>query len=152
MPLVSPEERAALERRAERHLRRGELKEAVTAYRLLASAFPADQALAARLSLVEETVPPSELARTPSGIRSDPSGVHGSPAHQAEALAARGDFRGAIAIYQQLLEGAPLAELLSERLAELRQLAAATRSSPPLSREHLLEHLLTRISTRRRAP
>ncbi len=149
---MSPEERTALERRAERHLRRGELKEAVAAYRNLAAAFPGDRALQDRLGLVEETLPASDLARTPSGVRAEPSGVHATPAHQAEALAARGDFRGAIEIYRRLLATTPQAELLTERVAELEQLASATRSRPALSREHLLEHLLERISTRRRAP
>jgi tetratricopeptide (TPR) repeat protein len=149
---VSPEDRAGLERRAERHLRRGELKEALAAYRSLAAAFPDDPALAGRLGLVQESLQPAELAATPSGVRAEPPGGHATPAHQAETLAARGDFRGAIEIYQRLLEDQPRAELLVERLAELRQLASATRSRPALSREHLLEHLLSRISSRRRAP
>jgi tetratricopeptide (TPR) repeat protein len=150
---VTPEERAVLERSAERSLRRGELKESVAAFRALSSAFPDDGALSNRLALVEETLQPSELAAPLGAIHSEPSsGGHASPTHQAEALAARGDFKGAIAIYQQLLQQSPTAELLSERLVELRQLAAATRSRPALSREHLLEHLLDRISTRRRAP
>jgi tetratricopeptide (TPR) repeat protein len=149
---VTPEERAVLERGAERSLRRGELKEAVAAFRALSAAFPEDGALSNRLALVEETLQPAELAASLGASRSEPSGGHASPTHRAEALAARGDFKGAIAIYQQLLLQSPTAELLSERLVELRQLAAATRSRPALSREHLLEHLLDRISTRRRAP
>jgi tetratricopeptide (TPR) repeat protein len=149
---MTPEERKGLERNAERSLRRGELRDAVASFRTLADAFPGDEALAGRLALVEETLQPAELAGAMASARSDPSGTHRSPTHQAEAQAARGDFKGAIAIYEELLQQTPQADLLRDRLGELRQLAAATRAHPALSREHLLEHLLERISSRRRAP
>jgi tetratricopeptide (TPR) repeat protein len=148
---VTAEERAELERRAERSLRRGELRDAVASFRALAAAFPADVALAERLALLEETLEPAELAATVGATRSDPSGTDHSPIHRAEALAGRGDFQGAIALYRKLLLEAPRAPLLSERLTELEQLADATRSNPVLSREHVLEGLLDRIATRRRA-
>jgi tetratricopeptide (TPR) repeat protein len=152
MGFVNEAERTTLERLAERSLRRGELNEALASFRALSQAFPADTALATRLASLEAAVHPSELTPATGAVRSAPSGGYTSPAHEAEARAARGDFDGAIGIYQRLLGEQPTAELLVERLAELRQLASATRSHPAMSREQLLEHLLERIAARRRHP
>ncbi|MEW5740466.1 MAG: hypothetical protein AB1938_16180 [Myxococcota bacterium] len=147
---MSPEERHAHESRAERALRRGELGVALDELRALAAAFPEEPALAARLAQLEANLSPQEL-RTRAPVSSEPSGVFSSPMHEAEALAAKGDFAGAIALYRHLLAEKPDLELVKERLAELFQLAQA--STPPrqsVSREQVLEHLLGRISSRRK--
>lgn len=147
---MSPLERQAHESRAERALKRGELAAALDELRALAAAFPDDPGLAARLAQLEANVSPQDLtARAP--ISSEPSGVFASPMHEAEARAARGDFAGAIALYRRLLSDKPQLELVKERLAELFQLAQASEAPrQSVSREQVLEHLLGRISSRRR--
>jgi tetratricopeptide (TPR) repeat protein len=147
---MSPAERQACEQRAERALRRGDFAEALSALRALAEAFPDELALATRLSELHASLGPGEgVAQAP--VSTAPSGVSRSPMHQAEALAARGDFAGAIATYRQLLADNPQLELVRERIDELLQLAQA-RTTPrrSVSREQLLEHLLGRIATRKR--
>jgi len=148
---MTPDERAARESKAERALRRGELAYALSLFREIALAFPDDAALAARIADLEGTVTPQErVPRLP--ITTEPSGVFRSPMHEAEALAAKGDFAGAIAVYRKLLAANPELELVKERLAELFQLAQA-RAAPKqsVSREQVLEHLLGRIESRRRS-
>lgn len=148
---MSPDERQALETKAERALRRGNFAEAVAIFRDVALAFPDDAALAARIAELEANLGPGE-ARARAPISAEPSGVFRSPMHEAEALAARGDFAGAIATYRRLLADNPGLELVKERLAELFQLAqASTAPKHEVSREQVLEHLLDRISTRKRS-
>lgn len=148
---MSPEERRALEQKADRSLRRGELGEALASFRRLVDAFPDDASLRERLAQLEQNLQPAELLNPKAAFRSDPSGVHASPMHQAEALAAKGDFAGAIALYRQLLATRPDWDLVKERLAELFQLAQASEAPRSVvSREHVLEQLLDRISTRRK--
>ncbi len=148
---MMPDERRALEATAERHLRRGELREAVAVLHHLVQALPDDAALAERLAQLEENLQPAELMSPKAALRSDPKTAP-SPMHDAEALASRGDFAGAITIYRRLLEQNPAADLVRERLAELFQLAQARSPQRPTasSRAQVLEHLLERIATRRR--
>lgn len=148
---MSPDDRQQIEQRAERALRRGDFAEAVALFRDVALAFPDDAALATRLSELEAHLSPQEAHRR-APIASEPSGVHRSPMHEAEALAARGDFAGAIATYRRLLADNPELELVKERLAELFELAqASTAPKQSVSREQVLEHLLGRISNRKRS-
>lgn len=149
---MNPEERRELEQKADRSLRRGELGEALASYRKLVAAFPNDAALRERLAQLEQNLQPAELLNPKAAFRAEPSGVHATPMHQAESLAAKGDFAGAIALYRKLLESRPDWELVKERLAELFQLAQA-REAPKsvVSREQVLEQLLDRISTRRKS-
>lgn len=143
-------ERAALESQVERHVRRGELSEAWATLQKLAAAFPEDAALATRLSQLEESLDPMERRRV-AVTRVEITGAHKTPMHQAEALAAAGKYAEAIAIYRQLLADRPDWELVKERLAELFQLAqVAHPARHPVNREAVLEHLLDRISSRRR--
>jgi tetratricopeptide (TPR) repeat protein len=148
---MSPDERQARESKAERALRRGELAAALAHFRDIALAFPDDAALAARIADLEASVSPQErVPRIP--ITTEPSGVFRSPMHEAEALAARGDFGGAIGVYRKLLAANPELDLVKERLAELFQLAQASASpKQSVSREQVLEHLLGRIGSRRRS-
>ncbi|MFZ5442847.1 MAG: hypothetical protein ACOZQL_22770 [Myxococcota bacterium] len=148
---MTPVERAALESQVERHLRRGELSDAWRALQQLVAAFPDDDALAARLAQLEESLDPLERRRA-AVAKAEPSGTHKTPMHQAEALAAAGRYAEAIGIYRQLLAERPDWELVKERLAELFQLArVAHPARAPVNREAVLEHLLERISTRKRS-
>lgn len=147
---MTPDERHELEHRAERSLRRGELRDALSLFRSLAEAFPDDSALAARLDQLEGSLEPGELANGKAAFRAEASGVYATPTHEAEALASRGDFAGAISIYRKLLAQNPGAELVSERLAELFQLAQARSGSRgTVNREQLLQQLLERVVSRK---
>lgn len=147
---MTPEERQAVESQVERHLRRGELSEAWAKLERLVSECPDDPALAARLAQLEESLDPSERHRV-ALTRAEPTGGHKSPMHRAEALAAAGKYTEAIGIYRALLASRPDWDLVKERLAELFQLAqVAEPKRTPVNREGLLEHLLERISTRKR--
>lgn len=148
---MSPDERQAVESKAERALRRGDLAGALAHFREVAHAFPDDAALAARIAQLESNLGPGETARH-APITAEPSGIFRSPMHEAEAQAARGDFAGAIATYRRLLADNPDLDLVKERLAELFQLAqASTAPRQTVSREQVLEHLLGRISSRKRS-
>lgn len=147
---MTPEERQTLEHRAERALKRGELRDALAMFRALADAFPEDPAVRARLGQLEGSVEPLELMGARGGFRSEPSNFFASPQHEAEAHAARGDFRRAIDIYRSLIKATPSAELFRERLTELEQHAQARAPVPTATKTQLLEHLLERIASRRR--
>jgi tetratricopeptide (TPR) repeat protein len=143
-------EREALESQVDRHVRRGELSEAFGALEKLVQAFPDDAGLADRLAQLEASLDPSERRRV-AVTRIDPTGGHKSPMHLAEAHAAAGRYAEAISIYRTLLASRPDWDLVKERLAELFQLAQV--AAPPkttVNREAVLEHLLERISTRKR--
>lgn len=147
---MTPEERQAVESQVERHLRRGELSEAWSRLQALVAEHPDDPALAARLAQLEESLDPSERHRV-ALARVEPTGGHKSPMHQAEALAAAGKYAEAITIYRELLASRPDWDLVKERLAELFQLAqVAGPRRTPVNREGLFQHLLQRISTRKR--
>jgi tetratricopeptide (TPR) repeat protein len=147
---MTPDERKQREHEADRALRRGELRDAVTHLSQLVAAFPDDAPLRAKLEQLEASLEPGELLGAKAGFRSQSSDAFASPQHEAEALASRGDFAGAIAIYRRMLSQTPEAALLEERLAELFQLARASAHVPSASRQQVLEHLLERISARRR--
>lgn len=150
---MTPEERKTLEAQAERHLRRGELSEAFEQFQHLSRAFPADVALAARITQLKESLQPAELMNPRSNFHSEPAdAATATPVDQAEALATRGDYAGAIGLYRRLLGERPDSELIRERLAELFRLAQAQapRRPSPQAREHLLAELLARISSRKR--
>lgn len=148
---MTPEERHDTESHAERAVRRGEWGLALSLLREVALAAPDDAALAARIVELEAHLSPAERARRPP-LSAEPSGVFRSPMHEAEALAARGDFAGAIAQYRRLLAENPDLDLVKERLAELFQLAQASAApkTHAVTREQVLEHLLGRITSRRR--
>ncbi len=147
---MTPEQRAALEQRAERSIRRGDLGDALEMLRAVSRAYPGDQALEQRLTLIEGSLQPEELVNANATWHSEPSGLAATPAQRAEALASRGDFASAVAIYRELAQAQPASELIRERLAELFQLAQAKTHRPSLDKQHLLEHLLDRIAARRR--
>lgn len=149
---MTPVERSTLEAQVERHVRRGELAEAFAALQRLCAAFPEDAALADRLEQVEQGLDPSERRRA-ALARVETTGSFKSPMHEAEAHAAAGRYKDAITIYRGLLAERPEWDLVKERLAELFQLAqvAAPQRRQPVNREGLLQHLLDRISARKRA-
>jgi tetratricopeptide (TPR) repeat protein len=148
---MTPEERSSLETQIERHLRRGELSAARAGLERLCLAFPGDHALAERLSQLEQQLDPSERRHVPLG-GVEPTGKHKTPMHEAESLAAAGKYREAIAIYRELLTARPDWDLVKERLAELFQLAqVAAPNRTGMNREGALEHLLDRITTRKRS-
>ena len=145
-----PEERAALEAKVDRHLRRGEMGDAFACLAQLAEAFPDELELQDRLAQLEESLDPAEKRRV-AMLRPEPTGSNKSPMHRAEALAAQGKYVEAIEIYRALLASRPDWELVKERLAELFQLAqVASPARPAVNREGVLEHLLDRISSRKR--
>lgn len=148
---MTPVERSSLETQVERHVRRGELAEAWASIQRLCAAFPEDAALAERLAQLGQGLDPAERRRVATA-HPEPTGSPKSPMHQAEALAAAGHYKDAIGIYRGLLAQRPDWELVKERLAELFQLAqVAEPHRQPVNRERLLEHLLARISSRKRA-
>ena len=147
---MTPEERSKLDSQAERHLRRGELSEARAVLDRLCTEFPDDTALAEKLAQLEQGLDPAERRRV-AMTRSEPTGNHSTPMHRAEALAAAGKYKEAITIYRELLTQRPDWDLVKDRLAELFQLAqVAAPNRHTVNREGVLEHLLDRISTRKR--
>ena len=147
---MTPEERTTHETQAERHLRRGELAEAYAVLSQLASAFPDEPELALRVEQLEQSLDPGEQRRVAMS-RPEPTGQHKTPMHEAESLAAKGRYKEAITIYRDLLAHRPDWDLVKERLAELFELAqVAAPNKPSPNREGVLEHLLDRISTRKR--
>lgn len=157
---MTPEERADIESRADRSLRRGELSEALTLYQSLLAAFPGDGGLEAKLETVRESLQPAELMSPKANFAREPpsrASVPSTPEQEGERLFAIADYAGAAAAYRRALEKKPDSGLIRERLEELYRLArAAPRHSPtdsllPLDPEALLGALLDRISARRRA-
>lgn len=147
---MSPDERRVLEQQADKLMRRGDLPGTAATLRRLVEAFPGEPSYVERLADVEASLDPSErgLALPPPR----PTGEHATPVHEAEALAAAGKYAEAVAIYRALLAASPDAPLLKERLAEIYALAqVATPRRPSVNRAQLLEHLLERITSRRRA-
>lgn len=150
-PEVTPEERAQLEAATERHLRRGELSEAWAALTKLSDAFPGDAAVAERIKHLEDSLEPSEW-RKMTMTRPTTADAMKSPMHYAESLAAQGRYTEALELYRALLDENPHQELIKERLSELYQLArVASPKKQGVDRLGMLEHLLERISSRRRA-
>jgi tetratricopeptide (TPR) repeat protein len=151
---MSPGDRQALESRAERCLRRGELSEAFALFRELVAVFPDDTALRRRVEELEGTLQPAELMSAKANFRAEPEGAPRSATEEAERLAAAGDYGGAIAAYRRLLTERPDNELVKERMNELFDLARASsgRSASTLAhrREAMLGDLLSRIGARRR--
>lgn len=147
---MTPEERTSLETQAERHLRRGELAEAYAVLAKLAAAFPDEPELTLRVEGLEQSLDPVEQRRV-AMIRPEPTGKHKTPMHEAESLAAKGRYKEAITIYRALLAHRPDWDLVKERLDELFELAqVAAPNRPTVNQEGVLEHLLERISTRKR--
>lgn len=151
-------DRAELEARAERALRRGEMSEALALYEELAAEFPDEGRFNDRIAHLRAALQPAELAQ--GGAPPPPSGVTelrpSTPEQEGERLFVIGDYAGAAAAYRRAVEERPDSELLRERLEELYRLARmAPRHSPtdsalPTDRQALLRALLDRISSRRR--
>jgi len=152
---MSPADRQAIESRAERCLRRGELSEAFALFRELVAAFPDDAPLRRRVEELEGSLQPAELMSAKANFRAEPEGAPRSATEEAERLAAAGDYAGAIGAYRKLLSMRPDNELVKERLDELFDLARASSSprpsAPGRSREAVLGDLLSRIGARRRS-
>ncbi len=131
-------------------------------FRALLAERPDDQALAARVNSIQSLAQPDELER---GARSGAataaaalSSVERPPTieQQAEMLLERGDYPGALATYERILQARPNHELALERLKEVRALVSVQpRSAPeptlPADRNGMLEALLVRIASRRKA-
>lgn len=148
---MTPEERTSLETQAERHLRRGELADAYAVLSKLSAVFPDEPELALRVEQLEQSLDPAEQRRV-AMTRPEPTGKHKTPMHEAESLAAKGRYKEAITIYRGLLAQRPDWDLVKERLAELFELAqVAAPNKPSVDQKGVLEHLLDRISTRKRA-
>ncbi len=158
---MTQDERDTLEAKADRAMRRGELAAALALLQQLSTAFPADAAVAEKLRNLKDNLQPSELTSAKSRFAPEPTAPQGSsPLDEAERLAARGDFAGAIAGYRKALAARPDSELLKERLAELFKMmqAQAPRRPAPVpvpvpvvkSPELALSELLDRIAERRK--
>ena len=151
---MSPEDRAAIEKNVERHVRRGDVYEACVLLQQLIEAFPDERALADRLLHLEGSLDPTERRRV-SLIPPESTGSHRSPVSQAEAHVARGRYKDAIELYRSLLVERPDWDLVKERIAELEllQQLANPHEPPPADagdQKAVLEHLLDRISNRKR--
>lgn len=152
---MTQDERDTLEAKADRAMRRGELAAALALLQQLSTAFPADAAVAEKLRNLKDNLQPSELTSAKSRFAPEPAAPQASsPLDEAERLAARGDFAGAIAGYRKALAARPDSELLKERLAELFKMmqAQAPRRPVPVvkSPELALSELLDRIAERRK--
>ena len=152
-------ERAEIESRADRCLRRGELGEALAMFQTLTAAFPEDATLQVKLATVQESLQPSELINPKANFGHEAStrtSVPATPEQEGERLFALGDFAGAAAAYRRALEKKPDSALIRERLEELYRLArSAPRNSPtdsalPKDPAELMQALLDRIAARRR--
>ncbi len=152
---MTADERDTLEAKGDRAMRRGELSAALGYFQQLVVAFPNDRTLAEKLSNLRENLQPMELTSAKSRFVPDPSAPRpgtSSPLDAAEALAARGDYAGAIAAYRQALAAKPDSQLLKERLAELFNLMQSQppRKAPLRTAESLMEQWLERIAARRK--
>jgi tetratricopeptide (TPR) repeat protein len=169
---MTPDERTEAEARADRALRRGELSAALELYQAIVKAFPKDDIIAMKLQRVRETLQPMELQHAKFRAAPEPQApISPGNVEAAEALAAKGDYAGAISLYRKALDTRPDSELIKERLGELFQLAQsiAPRSTPrppppvdrseppatteaevPVSSPRLLSDLLDQIGRRRR--
>ena len=176
---MTADERTEAEARADRALRRGELSTALALFQAIATAFPADEVVQLKLKRIRENLQPMELSHAKTRVPLDVAPPPTNSIQSAEALAARGDYAGAIALYRKALEKRPDSPLVRERLAELFQIAqsmaprasapaaAAAPAKPgvgaapapsaptrqaPVSTARLLSDLLDQISRRRRSP
>jgi tetratricopeptide (TPR) repeat protein len=153
---VTRDERDALEAKADRAMRRGELSTALEFFQALLTAFPEDAALAQKLAQLKENLQPMELVSAKSRFVPEAPAKSPAPLDEAEALAARGDYAGAIARYRKALADKPDSELLKDRLAELFRLVQAQaprRPVPALEQKNpelVLGEWLDRISVRRK--
>jgi tetratricopeptide (TPR) repeat protein len=156
---MTAEQRAEMEARATRALRRGEMTEALALLEAVLRAFPEDEALATRLADLRASASPEELraaaAPAPRPDAPAPRAPH-TPEQEGERLYHLGDYVGAAAAYRRALRERPDSELVRERLEEIVLLAqSAPRHSPtdaalPAEPEARLRALLDRISSRRR--
>jgi tetratricopeptide (TPR) repeat protein len=131
---------------AERLIRRGELREALAALLALVRQHPADEHLKQRLVAVRSLVddPPKQPPKTGSF----------PPEQVAEAFAAKGDLKSAVAIYEKLHQFRPDHVPTRERLAHFRALTrppSAPTPAPvpaplPSDPRALLEELLRRVA------
>jgi tetratricopeptide (TPR) repeat protein len=148
---MSPEQRAEIESRADRHLRRGELSQAVTGFQAILAAFPQDIGIRRKLVQIAESLDPVDL-RLPE--TSSPAGSAPTSAElEAERLLDQGDHRGALAAYRRAIDERPDDERLKQCLAELFEKvrgapAAPRRTAGP---DQLLRELLERIAGRKKA-
>lgn len=160
---VGDDHRHELERRADRHLRRGELRDALALYDALVEAFPLDASLQQKRAELKDTLQPSELHHPRAAFAASDvaaqAGSSATPQEEGERLFARGDYAGAAAAYRRALRDRPDSVLVRERLEELFQLArgsapgsAATAEAHPAPADPVseLKAWLERISRRRR--
>jgi tetratricopeptide (TPR) repeat protein len=142
---------------AERAVRRGELKEALSILRQMLAESPGDAQVQVRIAAIESLVQPRELSEA-RAVPVAPSIDFTRPPtleQTAEMLLERGDVAGAIATYQRVLKDRPDHELARERCRELEDLHAVIPRSPavptlPESKPELFEALLARIAARRK--
>lgn len=162
---MTPDERTEAESRADRALRRGELSTALQLYQAIAAAFPQDELVQQKLARIKENLQPMELSHAKTRVPLGEAPAPTNSIQSAEALAARGDYAGAIALYRKALEKRPDSDLIRERLTELFQIAQSLAppsksgsvpkpppSQAPVSTARLLSDLLDQISRRRRTP
>ncbi|RMG19483.1 MAG: tetratricopeptide repeat protein [Deltaproteobacteria bacterium] len=125
---MDPAELESRRAAAEREVRRGNFRAALSAYDALIAANPGNEALLARRRSLEAFLQPMELhhPKAASAGEGEPEGA--SEVHLGEAAANAGDYAAAAAHYERALAADPGNALLAERLEELRRLAA---TAPP---------------------
>ena len=115
---MTPQDRESLEHQAERSLRRGELSEAFKAFKQVAAAFPGDDAIKRRIEELQDSLQPAELMNPKSNFRRESgTGQPTSLIDQAEMNASKGDYKGAISIYRQLMASQPGSDLIGNHSA-----------------------------------
>src|SRR5438093_10309963 len=127
---MTPEQRAEVESRADRALRRGELSEALALYQSVAGAFPGDAEVEGKIAHVKENLQDGELFSAKANFKEGKPTAQ-TPEQEGERLFAAGDYPGAIAAYRKALGEKPDSELIRERLAEIFRLARPAAATAP---------------------
>lgn len=145
---------------AERCVKRGELREALSLYEQIIAASPSDAAAAARAKTIGELVAADGGgAVAPRPGRVEPAPEVQSAEQRAEAMFERGDHAGALRTYAEILRIRPDHELARERHNQISALVAspdghseqrAPQRAQPQTREQVLVELRDRIASRRR--
>ncbi len=124
----------SLKEAAEREVRRGNFKAALSLYESLSAEEPDNAVLRERMKDLGELLQPMELMHPKTAAEPTPSDI--SRLHEAEAAVNRGEIAGAIDEYRALLRQSPENALIRERLEELEKLAEDPLMLSTMPRSH----------------